>query len=253
MFCRGDKMDFTYKWYRELIKKIQKNGYCITDYHDYRNYKKTVILRHDVDNDLEKAEQLARIEYESDVKSTYFVLLTSDFYNPMSKKSIKSLKKILKYGHEIGLHFDEVQYDLSEENWDENYICECIKHEAKVLSDIMDDEVLTVSMHRPSKKTLSSDLLIPGMINSYGTEFFRNFKYVSDSRMNWRENVEKIVDSNQYERIHILTHAFWYFENEKDINTILKEYVLRAKYDRYEALKNDITDLYSVLKFEDVE
>lgn len=107
-------------------------------------------------------------------------------------------------------------------------------------------------MHRPSKKTLNSNLHIPGMINSYGFEFFEQFKYVSDSRMHWREDVEEIINSGNFDKIHILTHAFWYFEEEKDIKSILVDYVQNAKYERYNQLKNDITDLTSVLKKEEL-
>ena len=48
------------------------------------------------------------------------------------------------------------------------------------------------------------------MINSYGQTFFHDFKYLSDSRRRWREPVEEIIRSGTYDRLHILTHAFWY-------------------------------------------
>ena len=63
-------------------------------------------------------------------------------------------------------------------------------------------------MHRPSRWVLEADLKIPGMVNSYGKEFFQDFKYVSDSRMRWREDVMKYAIEKAYPRLHILTHAF---------------------------------------------
>lgn len=41
------------------------------------------------------------------MKSTYFVLISSDFNNPFSKASINFLEQIQSYRHESGLHFDE--------------------------------------------------------------------------------------------------------------------------------------------------
>lgn len=245
-------MKFTYNGYRGLLCQLREQGYAISDYHDYSCSKKVAILRHDVDNDLKKALRFAELEAEEGVKSTYFVLVTSDFYNLMSKESEQTLKKIIKYGHEIGLHFDEVRYGLSEDTWDEAHIAKLIINESKLLEKICEEKVTTVSMHRPSKKTLNSNLHIPGMINSYGFEFFEQFKYVSDSRMHWREDVEEIINSGNFDKIHILTHAFWYFEEEKDIKSILVDYVQNAKYERYNQLKNDITDLTSVLKKEEL-
>lgn len=53
-----------------------------------------MILRHDIDNSLSQALRLAEIEAEEGVKSTWFVLLRTDFYNPASAASQKTLRRI---------------------------------------------------------------------------------------------------------------------------------------------------------------
>ena len=110
---------------------------------------------------------LARVERELGVSSTYFVLLTSDFYNPASKGSVEKLRSIQSMGHEVGLHFDEKAYL---EGTPEETVSR-ILHERDILASILETPVTTVSMHRPSQATLESDLQIPGMINSYGQTF----------------------------------------------------------------------------------
>ena len=55
-------MRFTYDAYVDLIQKLHKNGYSITDYHNFRAEKKCVILRHDVDYDLKRAMPFAQLE-----------------------------------------------------------------------------------------------------------------------------------------------------------------------------------------------
>ena len=107
--------------------------------------------------------------------------------------------------------------------------------------------MITVSMHRPSQATLDANLEIAGMVNSYGRIFFRQFKYVSDSRCRWREPVLDIVESGSYDKLHILTHAFWYDESEKDVTDTVKSFLNSAYKVRYEQMKENITDLDEIL------
>lgn len=237
-------MEFTYNSYRLLLNNIKDHGYAIASYATWPEHGRSVILRHDIDNSIEKALKLARIENESEVSSTYFVLLTSDFYNVFSAKSASMLKEILRLGHEVGLHFDEVRYP--EAKLDELAIA--IKKEADILSAAIGVEVKSVSMHRPGKAILEADLKIPGLINSYGKTYFKEFKYLSDSRRRWREPVNEIIDSGQYNRLHILTHAFWYNETNTTIGDTVKEYVNRANYERYISMSENITDIASIME-----
>lgn len=103
-------MEFTFEAYKCLIKLLNENGYRITGYRNYKEYEKAAILRHDVDMDIEKALVMARLETELGVKSTYYILISSDFYNAFSRKNSEYLREILSLGHSVGLHFDEMKY-----------------------------------------------------------------------------------------------------------------------------------------------
>ena len=107
-------------------------------------------------------------------------------------------------------------------------------------------------MHRPSQATLKGNLQIPGMINSYSYEFFHDFKYLSDSRRRWREPVEEIVKAGTHNRLHILTHAFWYGKVEKSMADTIRDFVIDAMDDRYQQMSENITDLASVVRREDI-
>nr|MBQ4456676.1 hypothetical protein [Clostridia bacterium] len=237
-------MQFTYHAYRQLIRSLQDNGYTIASYKDWESSPYCAILRHDIDNDIEKALELAKVEEELGVKSTYFTLVTSDFYNVFSAKSEKLLRAIADCGHDVGLHFDEVRYPDIRTPEDAR---ERILEETRLLSLATGKPVDTVSMHRPSKMMLEADLEIPGMINSYGQVYFKGFKYVSDSRRRWREPVEEIVKAKTYERLHILTHAIWYNENEMDIHDSISAFVNAGNMQRYKAEQENITDLQSIM------
>ncbi len=53
----------------------------------YSSGKRYLILRHDVDFSVDRALELAKIENNYGISSTYFFLLHSDFYNIFEKDS----------------------------------------------------------------------------------------------------------------------------------------------------------------------
>lgn len=241
-------MDFTYSGYCKLIEQLRKQGYRITNYYEYEKFPRCVILRHDIDTSLPQALAMAEFEASLGVRSTYFALLRTDFYNPASATSQAMLQRIHELGHEIGLHFDEEAYpnrtpaELSAE----------ITNEANILAHLCGFPIRSVSMHRPSKVILEADLEIPGLINSYGKTFFHDFKYLSDSRHRWREPVEEIIESGKYDRLHILTHPFWYHADDESIDMAVKQFILSANRERYAQMMDNITDLPSIMKREEV-
>lgn len=240
-------MQFTYDAYRELLRLLRDGGYAFESYHTWRDVPRCVILRHDIDQSIEAALNLGRLEAGEGVCSTYFVLLGSQFYNPAAAASLAGLRELRGLGHEIGLHFDEVAYPASEVP-----VEELIQREADILSSICGFPVTTVSMHRPSKATLEADLEIPGIINSYGKTFFHDFKYLSDSRRRWREPVLDIIRSGEYDRLHILTHAFWYHEQEESISETVGSFINNGNMARYAAMRENIADLPSIMKESEV-
>lgn len=241
-------MKFTYKEYRKMIDMLKKNNYTICNYDNYENYKKVAILRHDIDTVVEKAVKIAEIENEEGVCGTYFVLLSTDFYNVNSSRTFQELKKIQKLGGNIGLHFDEKRYELTSID----QMIECILKEKQMLELALEIPITTVSMHRPSKWILNQKIEIPGMINSYSETFFRQFKYVSDSRMNWREDVQKIIQSNEYDRLQILTHAFWYSDIEENQRQIILKFIRSANRERYMSLADNMKDLDEFINEDEV-
>lgn len=245
-------MKFTYEAYKHMLGNLKKHGYQTASYRNWMQMDRCVILRHDIDCDIDKAVRLAEIEKNAwgGVSGTYFVMLTSDFYNVFSKESYEGLRRIAACGHDIGLHFDEARYPELAGNMEE--MREKIITEARTLSMALGCRVDTVSMHRPGREMLDEDLQIPGMINSYGKEFFRVFKYLSDSRCRWREPVDEIIESEIYERLHILTHAFWYDGEEAGIYGSVSRFVNSGKQKRYMALKQNFTNLESVMKISDI-
>ena len=239
-----------------IFKKVYSSSllkdynYCITDYNEYKNYEKCAILRHDVDNSLYDAVKLAKIEYDNNVKSTYFILLSTDFYNIFSKNSRKLINEVISLGHHIGLHFDEVKYDdINNKDSLKKYVYK----EIEIMSRELEVDINVVSMHRPSKWVLEENIVFDNnIVNTYGKEFFENFKYVSDSRMHWREDVIGTIKSSNYQKIHILTHAFWYNKENELPKSKFNRFLFNRNMEMYEALKSNVRDLDEFITKKDI-
>lgn len=236
-------MKFTYKAYEKLIDGLKDRGYVFSNYKNYCHYQKTVIMRHDIDMNVEKAVEMAEREaLVCNVNSVYFVLVTSDFYNVFSQKTEHALRQILKLGHDIGLHFDETRYPVDTD------IIHNINKEIDIIENVLGNNVTAVSMHRPSKQTLEKNYTFSnGVVNSYGEKFFKEMKYLSDSRRHWRENVEDVVCSGNYSRLHILTHPFWYYEQEKTLEVTLNDWIRAASMERYDSLNANFSNLDEII------
>lgn len=118
-----------------------------------------LILRHDIDNSLSAALKMARIERDLGIKSTYFVLFSSRFYNVLEGNNVFTLKQISKLGHEVGLHYDVSRYQSYGKNLKQTF-----KIEIRLLEHLIGRKVYSISRHNPSGKDPFA--IIKGIINA---------------------------------------------------------------------------------------
>lgn len=240
------QMPFTHSAYRNMLQILKERGYGFCGYGDWGGVGKPVILRHDIDFDPIAALAMAELESSEGVRSTYFVLLRTDFYNPLERGNVERLREIARLGHDIGLHYDETQYE------DGDDAIAAIQREADTLGGALGLPIECVSMHRPSKASLEAQWSIPGIVNSYSSEFFQGFEYASDSRRRWRKPILDMIESGKYPRLHVLTHPFWYGGTEASLEESLRRFIERAGADRLGSLDRNFTGLDSVLGSADV-
>lgn len=235
-------MDFTYRSYINTIDFIRDNGYYIRFFGEKDNGLH-VILRHDIDMDINKAYKMAKIEKDNKILSTYCFLLSSPFYNIFNNENNSLIKEICSMGHRIGLHFDTTQYQGA--NIEE--LKNKAEIEKKVLTKFLDNgiEVNVISFHRPDKRFLGKDIIFNNMENTYSSKYFNQYKYLSDSRMVWKENVVDIIKNKQYRNIQLLTHPIWYSEKQMPRDNILK-LIIKEKN---EAIITEINDNFNLDKF----
>lgn len=227
-------MDFKYDSYMNFITEKKSEGYEFVLFKNFdKNKINQIILRHDVDLTLDKALELAKIENSLDIQSTYFILISSPFYNVFYKESKTILDNILSLGHDIGLHFDETQHDIKHfSDFKESLI-----KEVNLLNSVLNFNISVFSNHRPSKYVLNGiDDEINNIKNAYGKTFFIDTKYISDSNMHWRENIAEVFSNNNYRNFQIGIHPFWYDK------TLLSK---KEKFIAY--LNKNILNVYSKL------
>ena len=61
-----------------------------------------------------------------------------------------------------------------------------------------------------------------------------------------------IIRSGEYDRLHILTHAFWYHHKEESISQSVQDFVNGGNLERYHALQTNISNLSAIMKEEEV-
>lgn len=225
MYCE----DFTEGNYRKIIKLVKKN-YYFAHYRNLEHTTKHVLWRHDLDVSVHRALKLAQIESEEEVFSTFFILLSSTFYNALEKEILEIILKIKSLGHRLGLHFDQKYCEFKNQDEFER----CISSKKKFLEDITECSLDAISFHNPD---FDSDLNIrkdtySDMVNTYSPKIFNEYKYVSDSNGYWRyDRLEEVFEEPKYKKIQVLTHPEWWVKEPiSPRNRMLRAIIGRKEY-----------------------
>jgi UDP-N-acetylglucosamine 2-epimerase len=220
--------------YKKLIKGLLENGYKFPSFVNYsKNLAKNehfVLMRHDIDISIEKAVEIAKIEYELGVTSTYFFMIRNDFYNIFSKSGTRLVNEILSLGHHLGIHFDCSSYD---DNITEDEINKECSKEVEILKKWFNKDVDAVSFHRPSNLVLEgSPALTFPIIHTYTKTLFKHVHYVSDSRGEWKYGHPFDQDAFKNKKpIQILTHPIWWSNEPTSPYNSLLNFIDEKKVD----------------------
>src|SRR5215204_3626911 len=143
-----------------------------------------VLWRHDIDIDLEATRRVARLEAELGIRSTYFLMTRSWFYNLLSHDGEETIAVLKSLGHQVGLHCDlGLARDAAVSD---------AEVEARVARDFAVVEAAfgagalapVVSFHNPPHAVLRKHY---SFYSAYQPRFFGEIKYLSDSNRHWRE------------------------------------------------------------------
>lgn len=207
-----DKCGFTHSHYKACIEQALEDGYKFLRMKDATEESqdgKLIIMRHDEDLSLSSSFNLAKIEGDLGIKTTYFVRLHAKNYNLLSQESYTLIHKIIEMGHEIGYHYElHTHPDLLQREK------EIFISSKSLLESLLGTEITGMSYHEPARFKIDDDkrALPPGIkYEAYEERFMNNYKYISDSSAHWREGC-MCQHIGKEDKLYILTHGFWWFD-----------------------------------------
>ena len=208
---------FTRAGYAEMLSIGLNSGYRFLGFSDPGRLTEqpVCLLRHDVDADPAAALELARIEAELGIASTYFFMLRSPLYNLLGRANTDLVREILGLGHHLGLHLDVCFLP-----GDKRSIEEWAALEIRLLGDLFDARVSAVSYHQPSQSTRPVPDRLDGVVLANGSADLPGFFYLSDSNKAHRTARAPEIFAGVLEpRFHFLVHPIWWATDDPDAST----------------------------------
>lgn len=202
--------DFTEDGYRALLR-LARAQWEFVSFAEFDRAGRVLLWRHDVDISMHRALRLAEIEHEERVKSTFFLMLHSTFYNLLEHAVARRVEAILAFGHDIGLHFDPSFY--GDRIKSKEQLIGFLERERKILEDCFGVPIKAFSWHNPTVGDWLSmdDHHCGGMVNAYGSGVRSKFTYVSDSNGIWRHSrLQQVLENGEDPSLHVLTHPEWW-------------------------------------------
>lgn len=161
----------------------------------------TLLLRHDIDFSVFDAFNIAKLEISLGIKSTFFFMITSNFYNLFSLENKEIIRDIKKMGHKISIHFDPTAYKKKN-----SFKTEKIAFEKEFLVNVD-----IISIHRPNSFLNKNNRKIFGINQTYQDKYFKNIKYLSDSGgRNVLPLLDKYFCEPNRKGLHLLIHPIWW-------------------------------------------
>lgn len=178
-----------------------------------------VLLRLDVDYDMEWAARTAEINAQLDVRACYFIQVGSGLYNTADTRGLQAISTIVESGQDVGLHFHNRGSVLDVKR---------LLLEHNLLKLLIPNISRAVAWHNPEGDlaALNSAATDLGLASAYGAPFFVPEHYVSDS--NLRNNPQEIatfVQSSDAPLVQVLLHPLnWVIGGKKMSDILLRSF-----------------------------
>ena len=190
-------LDFTLKKYEELCQTIVSSKYIPLTVNKYLTIDCTyncIILRHDVDRVIARALDMAQLEHEYGIASTYYFRHKEDVFQP------DIMRKIAEMGHEIGFHYEV----MDKAKGDAEKAIKIFKQELEDMRSVA--EVTTVCMHgNPLASWSNRDLWEKYALNDFGiigepylSLDYNKILYLTDTGRTWADlniRVKDVLDT----------------------------------------------------------
>lgn len=209
-------VDFSLRSYAETLRAYRDHGYAVSSFEDFLGMprEKHLILRHDIDNSIEQALRVARVDAEAGCSASFFLRVHARGYNLLSLPSLEIVREMEDLGHEVQLHLEGGLCEVlgsDNENW--------ARRQREVFEAAVGRPLGGFSLHEPARMggidfadRIREQWSETVQYHAYEDRFMMpSMKYLSDSSGRWREgHFAEWLDKEP--RIQVLTHPFWWFE-----------------------------------------
>ncbi len=214
-------MNYNKQSYRLILQQAINQGFEFVDFFTVNldeDKRKQIILRHDIDYSISLAYEMAEIDAEYKIKSTFALLLASPLYNPFTSTNIKIINEINQLGHNIALHHYVVQ---GQSEWE---IAVNIIKEMQVMRVYFPYIQPVFVWHNLPPNNLQGDIEVSDIVNADSANFVERMYYISDSVL--RNKPEKFIDAlDRHKYLYMLLHPIIWM-SEKDSMVSMMSHVL---------------------------
>lgn len=234
--------------YLNFLTKAKARGFSFVRFQDFLPVSpalppRYIALRHDVDFAPGYSLEMAELEHAAGVRSTFFVLVDGQFYNPLHSEVVRQIRQIHSLGHEIGLHFavsNAAEADIGKE----------VAFRLELLSTIAGVTVRSFSQHDPVNAGFVQISLPPAhhaCVDVRQVIQDNDLLYVSDSAMMWRRyTFDTAIEEDRNLCLLAHPHSWLHFQN--DYVAMIREFESRevqSVNDRYDTFVDALTGYYS--------
>lgn len=206
--------------YIDVLSAYRSAGYEIVRLIDYAKMdklpEKVMILRHDVDISFRGAAEMSYLESANGFASSYYMRVHARKYNLLDTCNIYKLWDMEDQGHEIGLHIGAGESEILKEA-----LGRSVQRQFDILSLVVNGSVSSASIHSRSEPGAADAVANwckdKGLEFAYDDRFFKDIKYISDSRGMWREGCF-CQWINRVPRLQVLTHPVWWHHKVPEEN-----------------------------------
>lgn len=188
------RIDFTLKKYESLCETISNLSYATVTFEQYFSQKdipkNCILLRHDIDRNIENALKMADIEHRFNLVSTYYCRKTKQVFKP------EYFQKIASMGHEIGYHYET----LDKAKGNDVEAIKIFEQELNAFREFI--EIKTACMHgNPLSPWLNSNIWNKYDFKEFGiigepyiSLDYKNVIYLTDTGRTWANKNIRVKD-----------------------------------------------------------
>ena len=208
--------DYSLRSYSETLHAYKDAGYAVTGFSQYlaNPQEKHLIMRHDIDNTIEQAMRVARVDADAGITSTFFLRVHARGYNLLSLPSLQIIQEMEQLGHEVQLHLEGGLCD-----WLGGDNASWADRQRDVFEAAVGRPLGGFSSHEPARmggvdfaNALRDRWSDTVTYHAYEERFMMpSMKYLSDSSGRWREGHFGMWVGKE-PLMQVLTHPFWWFD-----------------------------------------